>query len=97
MLASAWSQAMEHRVIYDSFTVTSEAYGSRHTIERALGELQAHEVSETSVAVEDSAIEGLKFSECLPHDLAQDMLRTRLCDLQAVQYISEQPVRSVSV
>jgi len=70
MLASAWSQAMEHRVIYDSFTVTSEAYGSRHTIERALGELQAHEVSETSVAVEDSAIEGLKFSECLPHDLA---------------------------
>jgi len=50
-----------------------------------------------SVAVEEHAIEGLKFSECLPRDLARDMLRTRLCDRLAVQCILEQPVRYVSV
>ncbi len=97
MLAYALSQAMEHRATYDSFTVTFEAYVSRNTLKLALGELRAHDVNEMSVAVEEHAIEGLKFSECLPRDLALDMLRTRLCDSPAVQYILEQPVRYVSV
>jgi ATP-dependent Lhr-like helicase len=97
MLASAWAQAMEHRAAYDSFTVTCEASVSRHTVARALGVLRAHEARETSVAVEDAAIDGLKFSECLPRDLARDMLRTRLCDPQAVHDILEQPVRCVAV
>ena len=88
---------MEHRVTYDSFTITFEAYGSLHTIELALGELRAHDVSEMSVAVEEHAIAGLKFSECLPHDFALDMLRTRLCDHPAVQYTLSQPVRFVTV
>jgi ATP-dependent helicase Lhr and Lhr-like helicase len=97
MLASAWAQAMEHRAAYDSFTVTCEASVSRHTVARALGVLRAHAARETSVAVEDAAIDGLKFSECLPRDLARDMLRTRLCDPQAVHDILEQPVRCVAV
>ena len=95
MLASALAQAMEHRTTFDSFTVTCEAYVSRHTIERALGELRAHEVNAMSVAVEERAIAGLKFSECLPREFALDMLRARLCDPPAVQYILEQPVRCV--
>lgn len=97
MLASACSQAMEHRATYDSFTVTWETSASHNTIARALGALRAHEVRETSVAVEDAAIDGLKFSECLPRDLARDMLRTRLCDPPAVHDILEQPVRCVAV
>src|SRR5262249_3277168 len=97
MLAAALSQAMEHRATYDSFTVSCEAYVSRHTIERALSTLRAHEVTATSVAVEEHAIEGLKFSACLPRDLARDMLQTRLCDPTAVQHILEQPVRCVVV
>ena len=96
-LAYALSQAMEHRATYDSFTITVEAYVSLNTIELALGALRAHDVSEMSVAVEEHAIEGLKFSECLPHDLALHMLRTRLCDYPAVQYIVGQPVRFVAV
>jgi len=96
-LAYALSQAMEHRATYDSFTITVEAYVSLNTIELALGELRAHNVNEMSVAVEEHAIEGLKFSKCLPHDFALDMLRTRLCNHPAVQYTLSQPVRFVSV
>jgi ATP-dependent helicase Lhr and Lhr-like helicase len=96
-LAYELTQAMEHRTTYDSFTVTFEAYVSLNTIALALGELRAHNVSEMSVAVEEHAIEGLKFSECLPRDLALDMLRTRLCDHPAVQCILRQPVRFVAV
>ena len=96
-LAYELSQAMEHRATYDSFTVTFEAYVSLNTIALALGKLRAHDVNEMSVAIEEHAIAGLKFSECLPRDLALDMLRTRLCDHPAVQYILGQPVRCVSV
>jgi ATP-dependent Lhr-like helicase len=96
-LAYALSQVMQHRTTYDSFTVTCEAYVSRNTLTLALGKLRAHDVHEMSVEVEEHAIAGLKFSKCLPHDLALDMLRTRLCDPLAAQYILEQPVRCVSV
>ncbi len=61
------------------------------------GVARCREVSATSMAIEEHAIAGLKFSECLPRDLALDMLRTRLCDYPAVQYILRQPVRSVAV
>jgi ATP-dependent Lhr-like helicase len=91
------SQAMQHRVTYDSFTVTCEAYVSRNTLTLALGKLRAHGVNEMPVEAEEHAIEGLKFSECLPHDLALDMLQTRLCDYPAVQSILRQPVRFVAV
>ena len=68
---------------------------SLSAIECALGELRAHKVSEMSAAVEEGAIAGLKFSECLPQELALDMLQTRLCDHSAVQYTLGQPVRFV--
>jgi ATP-dependent Lhr-like helicase len=96
VLAYELSQAMEHRTTYDSFTVTCELQVPLKTLELALGELRAQQVSEMSAAVEEHAIAGLKFSECLPHDFVLDMLRTRLCDYPAVQYTLRQPVRFVS-
>lgn len=48
-------------------------------------------------AVDESAIEGLKFSECLPRDLALQMLEQRLSDPDAVRSVLESQVRLVSV
>jgi ATP-dependent Lhr-like helicase len=90
-------QVMPHRVTSDSFTVTCDASGSPHTLTQALGTLRAHEVHAMSVAIEEQALEGLKFSACLPRDLALDMLRTRLCDPLAAQDILKQPIRYVAV
>lgn len=96
-LAHALSQTMQHHVTYDSFTVTCEAGVSRNTLTLALSKLRAHDVHEMSVELEEDAMAGLKFSECLPRALALDMLRTRLCDPAAVQSILAQPVRYVAV
>jgi ATP-dependent helicase Lhr and Lhr-like helicase len=41
----------------------------------------------------DSAIDGLKFSECLPRDVAELMLRSRLADQDAVLHVLSQPVK----
>jgi ATP-dependent helicase Lhr and Lhr-like helicase len=89
------SQAIESRVTYDSFTVTVESQASVNTIKQTMAELRARDVSEMGLAVSERAMQGLKFSECLPHDLALDMLRTRLRDPAATQWVLERPVRFV--
>jgi len=40
----------------------------------------------------DSAIDGLKFSECLPRDIAELMLRSRLADQKGVLHMLSEPV-----
>ena len=97
MLASALSQGMPHGATYDSFTVTCEGYASRNALTLALDQLRGQALHEMPVEVEAQALEGLKFSACLPRHLALDMLRTRLCDPLAVQAVLEQPVHSMSI
>jgi ATP-dependent helicase Lhr and Lhr-like helicase len=94
-LAYALSQTTESHVTHDSFTVTFESYVSFETIERALSEMRSCKVSEMRAAVDEQAIEGLKFSECLPHEVALDMLQARLGDPPAIQWVLEQPVKCV--
>jgi ATP-dependent Lhr-like helicase len=96
-LAYELSQATQSAVHHNSFTVTLESHVSLKTIEQALGELRACDVSEMRAEVDKQAIEGLKFSECLPHELALDMLQIRLSDPAPIQWVLKQPVRSVWV
>jgi len=44
----------------------------------------------------DDAIEGLKFSQCLPVSLAEEMLRERLLDPAALLSVISESVRSLS-
>lgn len=44
----------------------------------------------------DEAIEGLKFSECLPVSLAEEMLRERLLDAPAVLLVLSEAVKSLA-
>jgi ATP-dependent Lhr-like helicase len=97
ILAYELSRAMQSHATYDSFTVTFESHVSLKTIELALNELRRSEISKMTIAVDEHAIEGLKFSECLPRDLALDLLHARLCDHPSVQYALKQPVRFVSL
>ena len=95
MFASALSRVTHSAVHYDGFTVTFASHVSLPTIEQAVGELRVDDVGAMHVAVDEQAITGLKFSECLPHDVALDMLRIRLCDPSGAQRVLKQPVRFV--
>ena len=46
--------------------------------------------------VEEAALDGLKFSQCLPKELAQGTLASRLRDVTAVRTVLSQPMRVVS-
>lgn len=49
--------------------------------ERAVLGLVAADAGRMAPPVSDSAVEGLKFSECLPPDLAVRVVQTRLSDV----------------
>jgi len=46
-------------------------------------------------AVDEAAIDGLKFSECLPIELAMEMLERRFQEPDAIRRILEEHVRFV--
>jgi ATP-dependent Lhr-like helicase len=94
-LAFELSQATQSAVDYDCFSVTFEPHVSRRTIEKALEAIRAGDVSRMRVAVDEQAIDGLKFSACLPHELAMDMLQSRLGDPASLQWVLKQPVNNL--
>jgi len=96
-LAYALSQATGGGATYDSFTVTFESHLSANTLARILDKLRTRNVPEMRVVVDEQAIKGLKFSECLPHDLALSMLQMRLSDRQATKWVLEQPERFIDI
>jgi ATP-dependent Lhr-like helicase len=96
-LAYALSQETQSLVQHDSFTVTFEPHVSVKTIAQVLNALRVRDVHEMRPAVDEEAIAGLKFAECLPHDLALDILQRRLCDPLATQRAIGQPVQFVTL
>jgi ATP-dependent helicase Lhr and Lhr-like helicase len=74
--------------------VTFESHVSRKTIKQALDELRSGDANKMRAAVDEQAIEGLKFSACLPHELSLDMLQSRLGDPASLQWVLQQPVKS---
>jgi hypothetical protein len=96
-LAHELAQATHRHIRYDSLSVTFEPPISFNTLEQALAELRTQDVNLLRPIVDERAIEGLKFSACLPHDLALDMLRARLCDPAATSSALHSPLRFVSL
>ena len=65
-------------------------------IEAAVRELSSRDPSLMVPPVEEAALEGLKFSQCLPKELALATLASRLRDDAAIRAVLAQRVRVVS-
>ena len=64
-------------------------------VEQALRALRSYTVGDMHPAVEEKAMKGLKFSECLSPELARHIIETRLCDPSAIESILSGPNRFV--
>ncbi len=64
-------------------------------VEEEIAKIRSTSPSTLQPLVADDAIDGLKFSDCLPRDLARDMLATRLSDPQGCDTTLREPVRFV--
>jgi ATP-dependent Lhr-like helicase len=65
-------------------------------VERAIMELRSCDQDELLPAVDPQALEGLKFSDCLPQRLGMHVLAVRTRDPAAVEHVLETRVRLVS-
>jgi ATP-dependent helicase Lhr and Lhr-like helicase len=92
-LAQQLSQQTASKVRHDSFTLTFEAVVKLQDVQRAITEIRQQDVAEMRPAIDEAAVDGLKFSECLPAELAIEMLQRRLQDAHATRQVLEQQVR----
>lgn len=95
-LASALSAATTSHVAHDSLSLTLDGGISLQGIDRAMQDTRSRHPEELLPAVDESALEALKFSESLPRKLAIHALQMRIRDETAVRTILAEPVRFVS-
>jgi ATP-dependent helicase Lhr and Lhr-like helicase len=95
-LANEIAQATSRRVEHDSFSLTIEPAIPFCEFQKAGDEIRNKAVEEMRPAIDDRAIEGLKFSECLPIALVQEMLSARLRDSVAVRETLALKLRNVA-
>ncbi len=95
--ALAWALADEthSKVRSNNFTVTVEEENDLNKVERAIEAVRRREAAQMRIAVDVAAIDGLKFSECLPRELATQMLERRLLEPDATRRILDQPLRLI--
>ena len=94
-LANELAPLVHGHVIHDSFTLKFESSTEVSVVESALNEIQSRPANELCPAIDERAIDGLKFSDCLPHDTAIRMLSNRMRDRDAIREISTQLLRCV--
>lgn len=95
-LAGEVSRLYGGRVDHDALTVTVEGAVGLSEVEREVRELYSRDTSSMTTGVEEDALEGLKFSQCLPRDLGLAVLTARMQDQSAIREVLSQPLRVLS-
>lgn len=94
-LAQELARETRAKTRHDSFTLTFESTVKLADLEQAIAVIRQRDVSEMKPAVDEAAIDGLKFADCLPIELATEMLERRLQEPVATRAILEEDVRFV--
>lgn len=84
-LARALEEQLGARVTWDNFAVRVKGGARAKRIEEAVRALREMPPEELRPEIDERALEGLKFQECLPPRLAIHVLEERLADEEAVR------------
>jgi len=95
-LASALAQPTQSRVEHDSFGLDFQSRLATGEIDHVVGQLRGQDLGQVRPAVDERAMDGLKFSECLPVEFALEMLQCRLRDLVGACAVLDRPLRVVT-
>ena len=83
------------RVDHDALAITVEGAEGLSAVEAAVRELGSRDPASMSPGIDEAAVEGLKFSQCLPPELAVATLASRLRDAPAIRAVLCQPLQVV--
>ncbi len=94
-LARELERETRNRVSHDSFTLTFHSSLKLQDVEEAIKTIRPQDVAAMYPTVDAAAIDGLKFSACLPNELAIEMLERRLQDSAATHHVLQENVRFI--
>jgi ATP-dependent Lhr-like helicase len=80
---------------YDNLSMTFEATTALPDLDARLQKVRSQDREEFGLPISEEAIDQLKFSSCLPHEMALAMLESRLMDRRALDACLRQPVKYV--
>lgn len=80
----------------DNFAITISRPHEQGLLERAIAETRAAAPETMTTPIRDESIDDLKFSACLPRDLAIRELQLRLTDRDAIRRVLAEPVSFVT-
>lgn len=95
-LAGVLSTALKERCTADDMMVRYPSTAKMEVLRQAVEEIKQMAVKEILPIIDTDAIEGLKFSECLPQRLAVEMLQARITDEEAIKLTLAKPTRMVA-
>lgn len=96
-----WSQRaraklIEGRITSDNFAVKIEAHAPPAGVEQAITDLRTADPASLLPSIDADALTALKFVNCLPPALAQQMLQQRVLDEPGLRSTLHEPCRFVS-
>jgi hypothetical protein len=95
-MATALQQRITGKISHDNFAVKIETGATMADIEGFAAELRQTNPEALLPEIDADAITALKFSDCLPRDLAHRMLQVRAIDAPALRTLLSEPVRFVA-
>jgi ATP-dependent Lhr-like helicase len=95
-LSTALQQRITGKISHDNFAVKIETGATMADIEGFVAELRQTNPEALLPEIDADAITALKFSDCLPRDLAHRMLQVRAMDLPALRALLSESVRFVA-
>jgi ATP-dependent Lhr-like helicase len=96
-LAHAFEELTGRKAVADNFALTlAEGGGMSGSVEEALASLRESDPAQLAPPIPDEALEELKFSACLPHELARAVLRERVHRPEAVRAVLSEAPRVVT-
>lgn len=84
-MAGVLSAILQDRCVADDLMIRWATSSDLDAMDQAIRQLKEMDLSEIEPLIDDQAIEGLKFAECLPQHRAIELLQTRLNDRKAVR------------
>ena len=96
VLAQVLSGLTSSKVKVGNLALEFESRLTLDDIEGAMTILRLSELDAVRLVVDESVVDGLKFSACLPTEMALEMLGERLADVSGAKQVLNQPVRLIA-
>lgn len=95
-LATAVRSRIEGKVVHDNFAIKIETGSSLADLEACIADIRRQPIESLLPEIDADAVTALKFSDCIPRGLAEQMLQRMAADPSAITIVLSEQVRLIA-